>query len=210
MRVLQQYPAKATLIFCNQKNTVDELVQKISAQNVSCLALHGDLEQRDRDRVLALFRNGSCRILVATDVAARGLDIDHLDLVVNFDLPLKPEDYVHRIGRTGRAGRKGTAVTLAKAYDALKVHGIEKVSGQKMQKPTLGFKNQHGLVANEAMMQTLSVSGGRKDKLRPGDVILKYGGRDNVSVDDLLKAPRGQKVKLEIFRAQQRTTLEFQ
>lgn len=177
MRVLQQYPASSTLIFCNQKVTVDELVKLIGAQkggeSIGCAALHGDLEQRDRDRVMSLFRNGSYRILVATDVAARGLDIEHLGLVINFDLPLKPEDHVHRIGRTGRAGRKGIAVTLAKAYDAMKIYEIEKFAGFKFERPQLGFKNQHGLAATyrEVAMQTLSISGGRKDKLRPGDIL---------------------------------------
>jgi ATP-independent RNA helicase DbpA len=173
MRVLQQHPSQATLVFCNQKATVDDLVQVIAGQNVSCAALHGDLEQRDRDRVMSMFRNGSHRILVATDVAARGLDIESLDLVVNYDFPQSPEVYVHRIGRTGRAGRKGVAVTFARLVDDVKVFEIEKARGKKFAKPILGFKNQYGLsaLAREASMQTLMISGGRKDKLRPGDIL---------------------------------------
>ena len=173
LRVLQQHATQSILIFCNQKATVDELVRIILAADVSCAALHGDLEQRDRSLVMAMFRNGSYRILVATDVAARGLDIDHLDLVINFDFPQGLDIYVHRIGRTGRAGRKGVAVTLVRQSDELKLFEIEKARGTKFERPVLGFKNQFGLSAlhREATMKTLWISGGRKDKLRPGDIL---------------------------------------
>jgi ATP-dependent RNA helicase DbpA len=174
MRVLKTFPAKACLIFCNQKKTVDEIVVSLKEQKAAAEALHGDLEQRQRDQVTALFRNGSLRILVATDVAARGLDIENLDLVVNFDLPLSPDAYVHRIGRVGRMGQeRGIAVTLARPQDELKIFTIEKFTQRKMQRPALGFKNQHGLSDNEsqARMQTLSISGGKKDRLRPGDIL---------------------------------------
>lgn len=173
MRVLQQHPSESTLIFCNMKSTVDELAGMIADQGVSCYGLHGDLEQRERERVLTMFRNGSCRILVATDVAARGLDIEHLELVINFDLPTQAETYVHRIGRTGRAGRTGVAVTLASPRDSLKILELENLAKSKFLKQALGFKNQHGLGKSfrETRMQTLSISGGRKDKLRPGDIL---------------------------------------
>lgn len=189
LRVLQQYPSKATLIFCNQKTTVDELEKLIRADNVPVASLHGDFEQRERDRVLAMFRNGSFRILVATDVAARGLDIDHLELVINYDFPLSPDTYVHRIGRTGRAGRSGTAVLFTKADDALKVAELEKAAGQPLDRPRLGFKNQHGLSedAFAAEMQTLWISGGRKDKLRPGDILGALTGSGGLRADHVGK-----------------------
>ncbi len=173
MRVLQQHPSESTIVFCNMKSTVQEIAERIAEQGVSCYGLHGDLEQRERDRVLTMFRNGSCRILVATDVAARGLDIEHLELVINFDLPTQAETYVHRIGRTGRAGRTGVAVTLASPRDSLKILELEKLAKTKFLKQPLGFKNQHGLGKSfrETRMQTLSISGGRKDKLRPGDIL---------------------------------------
>lgn len=172
MRVLQQHPSDATIIFANTKATVSVLVEMLENQEAASASLHGDLEQRERDRILTQFRNKSCRILVATDVAARGLDIDHLDLVVNYDLPITPEIYVHRIGRTGRAGQQGVAVTLAHPRDTLKLAEYEKLTGSKFLRPSLGFKNQHGLskALREAPMKTLSISGGRKDKLRPGDI----------------------------------------
>ncbi len=173
MRVLQQHPKNSVLIFCNQKSTVDELLQKFTEQKIPCGALHGDIEQRDRDRIISLFRNNSYRILIATDVAARGLDIDHLELVVNYDFPLQTESYIHRIGRTGRAGRAGAAVLLTKPIESMKIRELEQASGSKMQRPKLGFKNQHSIGASHsaAIMQTLSISGGRKDKLRPGDIL---------------------------------------
>ncbi len=172
-RVLQQHPAQSTLIFCNMKTTVNELADALEDKDVSCAKLHGDLEQRDRDRVMAMFRNGSHRVLIATDVAARGLDIENLELVINFDFPLHVETYVHRIGRTGRAGKKGVAVSLVNEREILRVAEVERgVGGRFLRKP-LGFKNQHGLTKElrDAPMQTLSISGGRKDKLRAGDIL---------------------------------------
>lgn len=173
MRVLQQHPSESTVIFCNEKSKVAEIGEVLAKNKVSSAALHGDLEQRDRERVLSLFRNGSYRILVATDVAGRGLDIENLDLVVNFDLPSQAQVYVHRIGRTGRAGRKGTAVSLVTRNEPLKIGEFEQFTGQKIELKTLGFKNQHGLGFSYQVsaMQTLSISGGRKDKLRPGDIL---------------------------------------
>lgn len=173
MRILQQHPSSSTIVFCNMKVDVNELTQILAEQSISAASLHGDLDQRERDRVMAMFRNGSHRILIATDVAARGLDIENLELVINFDLPHQADIYVHRIGRTGRAGRQGVAVSIASAREALRVVEIEKFTGQKLQRPLLGFKNQHGLGKDlrQAAMKTISISGGRKDKLRPGDIL---------------------------------------
>lgn len=172
-RVLQQHLSAATLIFCNQKVVVDELVSSLKEKGASCAALHGNLEQADRDKVMALFRNGSYRILVATDLAARGLDIDHLELVINYDFPLQPETYIHRIGRTGRAGKKGTAVTLIRPNEEKDILDYVERLKVKINRPSLGYKNQHGLPSSLclAAMQTLSISGGRKNKLRPGDIL---------------------------------------
>ncbi|QDK45020.1 ATP-dependent RNA helicase DbpA [Bdellovibrio sp. ZAP7] len=173
MRVLQQHQAESCIVFCNTKNTVNDLMAKFSELKASATCLHGDLEQKDRERVMALFKNGSAKILVATDVAARGLDIENLELVVNYDFPLQPETYVHRVGRTGRAGKSGVAVTLLSARDTLKLIEIENITGRKFQKPNLGFKNQFGLnwEWKQAPMQTLMISGGRKNKIRPGDIL---------------------------------------
>ncbi len=173
MRVLQQHPAQSVVVFCNQKATIAEVTDLLAQSQVSCSALHGDLEQRERDRVMSMFKNGSTRILVATDVAARGLDIDNLELVVNLDLPTQTETYIHRIGRTGRAGRSGVAVTIMPPNQELKIQELEKMSGVPMLRKPLGFKNQFGLGAayQGSAMQTLSISGGREHKLRPGDIL---------------------------------------
>jgi ATP-independent RNA helicase DbpA len=122
---------------------------------------------------MSLFRNGSVRVLVATDVAARGLDIDSLELVINLDLPSSPETYVHRIGRTGRAGRKGVAVSISTAYETEKVLEIEKATGVAMIRRIFEPTNSLALGPDfeKTLMKTLQVSGGRSDKLRPGDIL---------------------------------------
>lgn len=173
LRLLQQHPSNCTLIFCRTKASVSEIVEQLRKFKVSAAALHGDLEQVERDQVMALFRNESLRILVATDVAARGLDIDHLELVVNFDLPISPEIYVHRIGRTGRAGRSGSAVSIANEFETTKLVEIEKLTRVPMIRKPLGFKNQLGLGREfqASKMKTIFIAGGRKDKLRPGDIL---------------------------------------
>lgn len=188
MRVLQQHPSKSTIIFCNMKATVNEVVAAIEKNDVPCGGLHGDLDQRERDQVMAMFRNGSITLLVATDVAARGLDIDALEMVVNYDLPVQSETYVHRIGRTGRAGRSGVSITLANPKDTLKLLELEKLTGGKLLRPSLGYKNQHGLTGMTLpSMQTLSISGGRKDKLRPGDILGALTGTAGLKATDVGK-----------------------
>jgi ATP-independent RNA helicase DbpA len=173
-KVLKQHRPKSALIFCNHKATVDSLNEALLKHNISSTVLHGDLEQRDRDRVMAMFRNGSVRILVATDVAARGLDVSALDLVVNFDLPHQPEIYIHRIGRTGRAGEDGLAVSLVnpsergRLNEFLAFPGIQ-LNGEDPSNHPRASGSQ--ALHTPADMRTLVISGGRKDKLRPGDIL---------------------------------------
>ena len=173
MRVLQQHPAKSVVVFCNQKATIHDVAEMLSQSQASFAELHGDMDQRSRDQVMSLFKNGSVRILIATDVASRGLDIENLEMVVNLDLPTQAETYVHRIGRTGRAGKSGVAVTIMPPNQELKVLELETLSGVKMQRKPLGFKNQYGLggLYQASVMQTLSISGGRSQKIRPGDIL---------------------------------------
>ena len=176
---LASHPYESAIVFANQKVTVAKLEEALGAARLSVAALHGDLEQRDRDRVMAKFRNGSTRVLVATDVAARGIDLDHLDIVVNFDLPSQPEIYVHRIGRTGRAGKSGLAISLRTPRDALKLAAIEQYTGVELEAQTLARARSSEpastrgapSLARPATMVTLRLSGGRKDKLRPGDIL---------------------------------------
>jgi ATP-independent RNA helicase DbpA len=175
LALLRASPPESAIIFCNFKKTVAQIEQALAAAGVSSASLHGDLEQKERDFVMAKFRNHSLRVLVATDVAARGLDIDGLDLVVNFELPSQPEIYIHRIGRTGRAGKPGTAVALVGPQDGGKVRAIEQAIGTTLERRALpaaraGSPAPATKLAG-ATMETLYVSGGRKDKLRPGDIL---------------------------------------
>ncbi|MDR1943158.1 MAG: DEAD/DEAH box helicase [Endomicrobium sp.] len=125
-RCLDMYNPKLSIVFCNTKRKVDEVTSSLQARGYSADALHGDMNQSQRDRVMAKFRNGSIEILTATDVAARGIDVDDVDIVFNFDVPKDDEDYVHRIGRTGRAGRTGKAYSFVSGKDIYKLRDIQK------------------------------------------------------------------------------------
>jgi ATP-dependent RNA helicase DeaD len=125
-RVIDLYNPKLTLVFCNTKRRVDELVSHLQARGYPAEALHGDKNQAQRERVMAGFRNGTTDILVATDVAARGIDVEDISLVVNFDVPQDPEYYIHRIGRTGRAGRAGRSFTFVSGRDIWKLRDIQR------------------------------------------------------------------------------------
>lgn len=167
--LLKENKPDSAIIFCNLKATVKELTDDLENAGLSAACLHGDLEQTDRDRVMAKFRNLSIRILVATDVAARGIDIEDLDLVVNFDPPAQQEVYVHRIGRTGRAGKKGLAVSLVLSREKPKIQQIEQFTGVKIKREVAGSVER--LEVRDAAMVTLFIGGGRKDKMRPGDIL---------------------------------------
>ncbi len=172
--VLGERAYESALVFANLKATVAEVARSLAESGLSADSLHGDLEQFERDRVLAKFRNGSTRVLVATDVAARGIDILDLDLVVNFDLPPRPEVYVHRIGRTGRAGKTGLAISLASEREHFKLEGIAKLTGKTLTTfvPTLTpTAADRAPTQAAAKMATLRISGGRKEKVRPGDIL---------------------------------------
>ena len=131
-RVLDMEDPTSVIVFCRTRIEVDELTETLGSRGYSAEALHGGLSQEQRDRVLRRFREGQSEILVATDVAARGLDIDHVSHVVNFDVPSSPDAYVHRIGRTGRAGREGVAVTLAEPRESRLLRNIEHVTKRKI------------------------------------------------------------------------------
>jgi ATP-dependent RNA helicase DeaD len=131
-RVLDMENPTAALVFCRTRHEVDELTETLNSRGYRAEALHGGMSQEQRDRVMKLFRKGTADLLVATDVAARGLDIDHLSHVVNYDVPSAPEAYVHRIGRTGRAGREGIAITLAEPREHRMLRNIELVTKQKI------------------------------------------------------------------------------
>jgi ATP-dependent RNA helicase DbpA len=168
--ILSHYAPDSALVFANLKLSVAELARALGSGGGSVASLHGDLEQYDRDRELAKFRNGSTRVLVATDVAARGIDLEKLDLVVNFDLPTQPEIYVHRVGRTGRAGQVGLAVSLCTQAEQPRLEAIELYTGTALVAIEPGRAGTASAPLR-AKMETLRLSGGRKDKLRPGDIL---------------------------------------
>ncbi len=131
-RLIDFYNPNLALVFCNTKKRVDELMEQLQARGYSADGLHGDMSQSQRDRVMTKFKNGTIDILVATDVAARGLDVDDVDVVVNFDVPQNDEYYVHRIGRTGRAGRSGKAFTFVIGRDIYKLKDIQRYANTKI------------------------------------------------------------------------------
>ncbi|HEX5659366.1 MAG TPA: ATP-dependent RNA helicase DbpA [Polyangiales bacterium] len=168
---LQHYPHEAALVFANLKSTVAELEKSLANAQVSVAALHGDLEQYERDRVMAKYRNGSTRVLVATDVAARGIDVANLELVINYDLPSQPEIYVHRIGRTGRAGKSGIALSFAGPREKPKLKSLEEHIQGKLERVVMEDAISNEALARSASMDTLKIAGGRKQKVRPGDIL---------------------------------------
>jgi len=169
--LLHHYRPESSLVFCNRKQQCQELAEDLWQQGFHALALHGDLEQKDRDRVLVQFSNKSSSILIATDVAARGLDIKNLHAVINFELSPDPEIHIHRIGRTGRVDNAGLALSLFMASEAAKVNRIEEYqkSPAQLDKTTSLKKRENFKLAPP--MITLCINGGRKNKVRAGDIL---------------------------------------
>jgi ATP-independent RNA helicase DbpA len=170
-RLLRHYKPVSTLAFCNTKAHCRELADTLRDQGFSALALYGELEQRERDEILILFANRSCSVLVATDVAARGLDIANLEAVVNVDVSKDAEVHVHRIGRTGRVDASGLALSLCAPNEKKWVRAIEEYQNTQASWYKLDDLGDSVLPAEPAPMVTLIIAGGKKDKLRPGDVL---------------------------------------
>ena len=169
--LLNHFRPVSTLAFCNTKQQCRDLLDVLRAQGFHALALHGELEQRERDQVLIQFANRSCSVLVATDVAARGLDIDQLEAVINVDVTPDPEVHVHRIGRTGRADQDGWALTLASMNEMGRVGSIEQAQGRDVEWYPLAELTPASDAPLLPPMETLQILGGRKEKIRPGDVL---------------------------------------
>lgn len=168
---LSQHDPESAVVFCNTKVRTQEVADELGRRGFSVRALHGDLDQWQRDEVLTLFAQKSCSVLVATDVAARGLDIHNLQVVVNLELCKDPETYVHRIGRTGRAGHKGLAVSFVTPKERLKLGLIEQQLGREIEvrpisesRPPKGFKMIPGMIS-------LRIGSGKKNKIRPTDIL---------------------------------------
>ncbi|MEI6661165.1 MAG: ATP-dependent RNA helicase DbpA [Comamonadaceae bacterium] len=170
-KLLVHFRPVSTLAFCNTKQQCKDLVDLLQQQGFNALALYGELEQRERDQVLAQFSNRSCSVLVATDVASRGLDINQLEAVINVDITPDPEVHVHRVGRTGRAGASGLALSLASMNDMGAVGKIEQY--QHFSSTWFGLETLTPASTDPllAPMVSLQILGGRKEKIRPGDVL---------------------------------------
>ena len=169
--LLSKHQPHSCIAFCTTRQQCDEVAEALNQRGFAALALHGDLDQKDRDSVLVRFGNQSCSVLVATDVAARGLDIKSLPLVVNVEPARDSEVHTHRIGRTGRAGEQGLAVTLCTPSKAHKINRLESELGR-----SVVWGDADNLLATASKpvkpaMVTLCIAGGRKDKVRPGDVL---------------------------------------
>ncbi len=179
--LLLQYGPESAVVFCNTKLETQEVADALCEHGFSAVALHGDLEQRDRDQTLIRFANKSASILVATDVAARGLDIDSLDAVINYHIARDAEVHVHRIGRTGRAGGKGIACTLYNEKESYKVARLEAFLDQSIETqamPPISLLQQPTYIPP---MTTLQIDGGKKQKVRPGDILGALTGENGIN-----------------------------
>ncbi|MFT5591608.1 MAG: ATP-independent RNA helicase DbpA [Bradyrhizobium sp.] len=170
-RLLNNFKPASALAFCNTKIHCRELADELRAQGFSAMALYGELEQRERDEILVLFANGSCSVLVATDVAARGLDIQSLEMVINVDVSKDTEVHIHRVGRTGRGAARGLALSLCAPNEKKWVKLIEDYQHGPVSWFDLADLEVAPGPALEAPMVTLLIMGGKKDKLRPGDLL---------------------------------------
>jgi ATP-independent RNA helicase DbpA len=169
--LLNHYRPVSTIAFCNTRQQCADLAQVLRAQGFQALALHGELDQRERDQVLVRFAQRSCSVLVATDVASRGLDIDRLEAVINVDIAPDPETHLHRIGRTGRGDEEGWALSLASMDEMGSVGKIEKLQGRESEWHSLAELVPASAEPLVAPMVTLHIAGGRKEKIRAGDVL---------------------------------------
>jgi len=187
--LLKHYRPVSTLAFCNTRQQCRDLLQVLRAEGFVALALHGELEQRERDQVLIQFANRSCSVLVATDVAARGLDIDQLEAVINVDITPDSEVHVHRIGRTGRVDQVGWALSLVSSNQKGRVANIVKTLGAEIEWHSLSELPESGDADKPLMppMVTLLILGGRKEKIRPGDVLGALTGEAGFSKEQIGK-----------------------
>jgi ATP-independent RNA helicase DbpA len=178
-QLLAHHQPKSAVVFCNTKRECQTVADYLFAEGHRAVALHGDLEQRQRDQTLVLFANGSRSILVATDVAARGLDVKDLQMVINYDLTRDAEVHVHRIGRTGRAGQQGLALSLFTVQEAYRISAIE----EYLQMDITPVELPKNLVDDKPyvpQMVTLCIDGGRKNKVRPGDLLGALTGKSGI------------------------------
>jgi ATP-independent RNA helicase DbpA len=167
--LLLHYRPESVVVFCNTRQDVRSVAEALEARSFAVLSLHGELDQREREEMLVRFANRSCTVLVASDVAARGLDITDLSMVVNFDIAADADTHLHRIGRTGRAGRRGVALSLCLPRESSRANRIEDRLGKQLQWAKLPSPSDSSPLS--APFVTIAVDAGRQDKLRPGDLL---------------------------------------
>ncbi|PKM05920.1 MAG: ATP-dependent RNA helicase DbpA [Gammaproteobacteria bacterium HGW-Gammaproteobacteria-4] len=185
--LLLTHRPESAVVFCNMRRDTEELVAALRGFGFSALALHGDMEQRDRDEILLRFANGSCSVLAASDVAARGLDIKDLAAVINYELPSDPDVYLHRIGRTGRAGRGGMALSLVAPREMPRAHALRDQHGQDYRWASVVPLRTRSGEAPQAKMATLRIDAGKTDKLRAGDILGALTGDTGLSASAIGK-----------------------
>lgn len=185
--LLGHYQPASCVIFCNTKIECQDIADTLDEKGFNALALHGDLEQRDRDQVLVQFSNKSCSILVATDVAARGIDVKDLEAVINYELSYDPEVHVHRIGRTGRAGKEGLALSLFTPAETHRVTAVEDYQKSPVRIALLSELHINQKQDLRPAMVTLCIDGGRKGKLRPGDILGALTNASGIAGDQVGK-----------------------
>jgi len=178
--LLLKHRPDSTLVFCNTKIETQEVADKLCEFGFNAQAIHGDLEQRDRDQTLVRFSNKSISIMVATDVAARGLDIEELGAVINYHLARDPEVHVHRIGRTGRAGKKGIACSLFTNKESYKIERLEAYLKQHIPAQALPPRELLKTPPFKSSMATLQIDGGKRQKVRAGDILGALTGKDGI------------------------------
>lgn len=185
--LLMKHEPESSIVFCNTKQDVDDVTKELRSIGFEVLALHGDLEQRDRDLVLTRFANKSASILVATDVAARGLDIDALDVVINYQIARDLDVHTHRVGRTGRAGSTGKAFTLYTHQELFKLEALGTQLNMVLGDDPLPQKSVLNNTVSRAPMITIQINGGKKQKVRPGDILGALTGDDGIAGADVGK-----------------------
>ncbi len=169
IRILGHHRPDSAIVFCNHRETCDEVARALAGSGFAAVALHGGMEQHDRNTVLLMLKHGSLRVVVATDVAARGLDIDDLGAVINYDLPRDGDVFVHRVGRTARAGRTGVAISLARRADGRLLDELRQ--GPLADIAMSPVPSAEAQLPPPPSMITIAIQGGRQDRLRPGDIV---------------------------------------
>ncbi|HLT24499.1 MAG TPA: helicase-related protein, partial [Ignavibacteria bacterium] len=183
-RLIDIHDPELSIVFCNTKRGVDKLVSHLQARGYFAEGLHGDLRQQVRDKVMAKFRSGDIDILIATDVAARGIDVDEIDAVFNYDLPQDIEYYVHRIGRTARAGRSGQAFTFVTGKDIFKIRDIEKYTKTKIHRQGIpSIKDVEMIRTNEIISEIKEIIDEGKDLPKYREILDKLLSEDYTSAE---------------------------